>query len=103
MLHSSCVDDDAALPAVQYDLDDNGRLDAAEFKKMLQALGAGVSDDEAEAAMQVRRPVFGCCGLMNSIQDDKITQFRIVPMLLVTRICCHTTQNCCYDPAARSS
>lgn len=43
-----------ALVFGQYDLDDNGRLDANEFRKMLQTLGADVGEAEAEAAMEVR-------------------------------------------------
>lgn len=39
--------------AVQYDLDDNGKLDSNEFVKMLQSLGTDVSKDEADAAMEV--------------------------------------------------
>lgn len=38
---------------MQYDLDDNGRIDRSEFVKMLDSLGAGVSAEEAEAAMDV--------------------------------------------------
>lgn len=41
--------------AVQYDLDDNGKLDSNEFVKMLQSLGTDVSKDEADAAMEVGR------------------------------------------------
>lgn len=39
---------------LQYDLDDNGRIDKNEFVKMLDSLGAGVSAEEAAAAMEVR-------------------------------------------------
>jgi hypothetical protein len=42
-----------ALVFGQYDLDDNGRIDRSEFVKMLDSLGAGVSSEEAEAAMDV--------------------------------------------------
>jgi Ca2+-binding EF-hand superfamily protein len=38
---------------VQYDLDDNGRLDSSEFVKMLDSLAKDVSRDEADAAMEV--------------------------------------------------
>jgi hypothetical protein len=40
---------------LQYDLDDNGKLDSKEFVKMVATLGADVSRTEAEAAMEVRR------------------------------------------------
>lgn len=38
---------------MQYDLDDNGRLDRLEFKRMLESLGSQVSEDEADAAFEV--------------------------------------------------
>jgi hypothetical protein len=44
----------ACTACLQYDLDDNGRLDSTEFVKMLQSLGTDVSKDEADAAMEVR-------------------------------------------------
>ena len=46
--------------AVQYDLDDNGKLDSNEFVKMLQSLGTDVSKDEADAAMEVSRAEPAC-------------------------------------------
>lgn len=52
----------AASFLLQYDLDDNGKLDANEFVKMLQQLGTGLSTAETEAAMEVRGSAmaFGC-------------------------------------------
>jgi Ca2+-binding EF-hand superfamily protein len=38
---------------LQYDLDDNGKLDSNEFVKMVATLGADVSRTEAEAALEV--------------------------------------------------
>jgi Ca2+-binding EF-hand superfamily protein len=38
---------------VQYDLDDNGKLDRLEFKRMLESLGSTVSESEADAAFEV--------------------------------------------------
>jgi hypothetical protein len=43
----------AFVATLQYDLDDNGRLDSNEFVKMVATLGADVSTSEAEAAMEV--------------------------------------------------
>ncbi|KAF8058368.1 DYF13 [Scenedesmus sp. PABB004] len=42
-----------ALVFGQYDLDDNNKLDAREFRGMLSALGSDVTEDEAAAAMEV--------------------------------------------------
>jgi Ca2+-binding EF-hand superfamily protein len=48
---------------MQYDLDDNGKLDSNEFVKMLQSLGTDVSKDEADAAMEVRPAGSGCTAI----------------------------------------
>jgi Ca2+-binding EF-hand superfamily protein len=45
---------------LQYDLDDNGKLDSNEFVRMLATLGADVSRTEAEAAMEVRHLAYHC-------------------------------------------
>lgn len=50
----------AGIYILQYDLDDNGRLDRSEFKKMLETLGSSVSEGEADAAFEVSSPGW-CC------------------------------------------